>query len=273
MGHFCERIVFSDKLLGAIDNADLAALVASKRCVFVEGKDDRKLLSRFAAKLGSTVFEGQSQVVMIPTKGVDHPEKYVGLDIFESVVGKPIRALVIRDRDGLPDELVEEIRTYVAEQGREVVCLNKTHIENYLILPSVIWRVICEELCRQGVKNKDLPTEAQVEEEIERIVDSLRNETFDSIAVQVDKHYVAYHHKHLDPSAVNRKTRTFVDEKWETLNGKLSIVVGKEALKAIRRRVQEVWNVSFTNIRLVEAMTDSEIAPEIKEIIKRLEEL
>lgn len=259
--------------LGAIDNADLAALIASKRCVFVEGKDDRKLLARFAAKLGSTVFEGRSQVVVIPTEGVDHPEKYVGLDILERVVGKPIRALIIRDRDGLPDELVKEISTYVTQQGREVVCLSKTHLENYLLLPGVIWRVICEELRRLGVEDEDLPVEEQVKEEIEQVVSSLYNETFDSIAVQVDKHCVTYHHKHLDPSAVNQKVRTFLDKEWETLDGKLSIVVGKEALKAIRRRVQELWKVSFSNIRLAEAMAADEIDPEIKAIIARLEAL
>lgn len=259
--------------LGAIDNADLAALVASKRCVFVEGKDDKKLLARFAAKLGSTVFEGQSQVVVIRAEGVDHPEKYVGLDIFEGVIGKPLQALIIRDRDGLPDELVEEIRDYVAQQGQKVVCLSKTHLENYLLLPSVIWHVIREELHERGVKDEDWPTEGQVTEEIERLVDSLHDETFDCIAVQINKHYVSYHNKHLDPSAVNRQTRSFLTKKWETLDGKLSIVVGKEALKAIRRRVQELWKVSFSNIRIVEVMTDDEVAPEIKEIIARLEAL
>jgi hypothetical protein len=99
------------------------------------------------------------------------------------------------------------------------------------------------------------------------------NETFDCIAVQIDKHYVSYHNKHLDPSAVNRQTRSFLTKKWETLDGKLSIVVGKEALKAIRRRVQELWKVSFSNIRIVEVMADDEVAPEIKEIIARLEAL
>jgi len=259
--------------LGAIDNADLAALVASKRCVFVEGKDDKNLLARFAAKLGSTVFEGQSQVVVILAEGVDHPEKYVGLDIFESVIGKPIQALIIRDRDGLPDELVEEIRNYVAEQGREVVCLSKTHLENYLLLPKVIWRVICEELRELGVKHEDLPTEEQVNEEIEKAVDSLRDTTFDRIGIQIDKHYVTYHKRHLDHSTVNQEARVFVDTKWATLDGKLSIVIGKEALKGIRRRVQGLWKASFSNVRLVEAMIADEIDPEIKEIIARLEAL
>jgi predicted ATPase len=259
--------------LGAIDNVDLAALVASKRCAFVEGKSDRRLLARFAAKLGSTVFEGHSQVVAIPLEGVDHPEKYVGLDILESVVGTRIRSLTVRDRDGLPDDMVEEIRDYAAQQEREVICLTRTDIENYLILPGVIWRVVCTELQERSAEVEQLPTQAQVQEEIEQIVDSLYNETFDSIAVQIDKHTVVYHGRHLDPSAINQRTRAFLDEKWTTLEGKLAIVIGKQALKAIRRRFQERWGISFTDNGLIDAMTDDEIAPEISEIITRLEAL
>jgi len=259
--------------LGAIDNADLAALVASRRCVFVEGNTDKKLLARFAARLGSTVFEGHSQVVAILMQGVDHPEKYVGLDILESVIGKPVRALVIRDRDGLPDDLVTEVHRYVAEKERDVLVLEKTHIENYLLMPNVIWRVICDELRERGIGDAGLPTLEQIEEEIQHAMDSLYDETLDAIAVQINKHYHSYHDKHLDPSRLNQMAREFLKEKWPTLEGKLSVVPGKKALRTIRRRIQEKWKVSFTDNRIVEAMTEEEIPPEIKEIVSRLEAL
>jgi len=259
--------------LGAIDNVDLAALVASKRCVFVEGRTDRQRLARFAAKFGSTVFEGQSQVVVIPLRGVDHPEKYVGLDIFESVIGQPIRALIIRDRDGLPDDLVEEIRADVANRGREVIVLNKTHMENYLLQPDVIWRVVCDELRQRNVEEENLPTREQIQSLIEQAVDSLYNETFDSIAGQINKHYIEYHQRHLDTKTSNQRSREFLSARWQTLDGKLGIVLGKKALRVIRREIQEAWKVSFTDNRLIDAMTDDEIDPEIRTIINRLESL
>ena len=257
--------------LGAIDNADLAALTASKRCVFVEGRSDKRTLARFAARLSSTVFEGYTQVVTIPMMGVDHPERYVGLDVFESFVGTPIRALIVRDRDGLPDNLVGEIRGYVAQQNRDVIVLSKTHIENYLLVPNVIWRVICNKLRERGVE--DLPGLEQVESEIEQVVDSLYDETFDSIARQIQKHHCTYHGKHLDPTQLNQQARAFLGDTWKALDEKLSIVLGKEALKSIRRRVQEVWGVTFTDGLLIETMEDDEIASDIKEIITRLEAL
>ena len=257
--------------LGAIDNADLAALIASKRCVFVEGRSDKKTLARFAAKLNSTVFEGHTQVVTIPMMGVDHPERYVGLDVFESFVGTPIRALIVRDRDGLPDNLVDEIRGYVAQQNRDVVVLSKTHIENYLLVPNVIWRSICDKLRQRDAE--ELPGLEQIESEIEQVVDSLRDATFDSIARQIDKHHCTYHDKHLDPIQLNQQARAFLVDTWKTLDEKLSVVLGKAALKAIRQRVQEVWGVTFTDSRLIEAMEDNEVDPDIKEIIARLEEL
>ena len=53
----------------------------------------------------------------------------------------------------------------------------------------------------------------------------------------------------------------------------LRLADGKASLKAIRRRVQDLWGVSFGNARLVEAMTSNEIDPDITNIIKRLEAL
>jgi len=259
--------------LGAIDNADLANLVASRRCVFVEGSLDKTLLPRFAARLSSTVFEGQTQVVLIPMKGVDHPEKYVGLDIFESVVGKPIKAVIIRDRDGLPDDLVQEICDHVSGRGRDVVVLDRTHIENYLLLPKVIWRVICNKLRQKGTKEADLPSSAQIAAGIEKIIDDLYLRTFDSIATQIGKHWATYHSQHLATATLNARAREFLDSRWQTQEQKLAIVLGKQALKSIRRDIQEAWGVSFTNNSLVEAMTEDEIPTMIKQIIGKLETL
>jgi len=257
--------------LGAVDNADLAALTASKRCVFVEGPSDKKMLARYAARINSTTFEGKSHVVAIPMTGIDHPERYVGLDIFEKFVGSPIRAMIIRDRDGLPDELVNEIREYIERQNRKVIVLSKTHIENYLLIPRVIWRVVCDKLHRRN--KDDVPDFDQVESEIEQVVDDLRTDTFDSIARQIDKHFSTYRGKHLDPKACNQRARCFLKKNWNMLDDKLSIVLGKEALKAIRRRIQEEWGITFTDSDLIKAMDEDDIPADIKEIITQLEAL
>lgn len=260
--------------LGSVDNVDLATLIQTKRCAFVEGKDDKTLLSRFAAKTGSTVFEGPSQVVMIPADGVDHPEKYLRLDFLDAVVGTPVKSLIIRDRDGLPDDLVEEIRSDAARQGRSLVVLERTHIENYLLKPAVIWRAVCGELRRRrAAAEADLPGIEEITEAIDETLNELHTETFDNIGVQINKHYVVYRKKHLDPSQINQLARAFLDQKWATLDGKISVVYGKRALAAIRRKFQEKWNVSFGDIRLIEEMSVHEIDQEIKDIIARVEAL
>lgn len=259
--------------LGAIDNVDLAALIASKRCVFVEGSSDRQLLARFAAKMGSTVFEGQSQVVVIPTKGVDHPELDINIGILEEVVEKPLKSVVIRDRDGLPDDLIQQICARADTQHRQIVVLGRTEIENYLLAPCAIWRVILEELRRRGEEGEQLPSQEEVTAQIEQAVDSLQDETLDSISTHINQHSIRYHDKHLDVRTTNTQARAFLQSRWGTLEGKLSIVLGKDALKAIRRGVHEQWGVSFGNIRLVEAMTTEEIHPDITNIIKTLEAL
>lgn len=56
---------------GAITNVDLALLYQTKRCVFVEGSTDTKLLPRIAERLKSGLFVGRDQAVLFEFEGVD----------------------------------------------------------------------------------------------------------------------------------------------------------------------------------------------------------
>lgn len=123
-----------------------------------------------------------------------------------------------------------------------------------------------------------LPTHAipcieDIAEAIDETLSDLYTEISDNIGIQINKHYVVYRKKHLDPSQINRLARVFLDQKWETLEGKISIVYGKQALAAVRRNIQTKWKVSFSDVRLIEEMTVDEIDQEIKDIIARIEDL
>jgi ABC-type lipoprotein export system ATPase subunit len=259
--------------LGAVDNVDLTAMVANRKCVFVEGRDDKRLLTRFATALGSTCLEGDSRVVIIRAEGVDHPEKYVGLDIFEATVGQPIEALIIRDRDALPQDLVQEMREQADKQGRRLWVLGKTHLENYLLVPSAIWRVVRDELRRRDRPEADTLAEEDVAVLVDEAVSTLQESTFDYIGVQIGQHWVAYHKRHLEHNTINDRARQYLGAEWESLEGRLAVVKGDEALAAVRRAVQERWAVSFSKSRLVDAMTAAEIDQEIKDIISAIESL
>lgn len=256
--------------LGSVDNADLAAMVASRRCLFVEGREDKHLLARFAAKVGSTVFEGLSQVVVIVAEGVDNPERYVGLDVLESFLDGPVRALIVRDRDCLPDDLLREVTEYAADNKRPVFVLRRTHIENYLIDATLIHRTLCARAEKGRIES---PGEKSVAGLIDDVLEELREATFDRAGKEVDKHHSVYHGKHLDHMTVNRLARAFVDEKWQDRESRRDVVIGKTALRMIRRRCQEEWGITFSNTMLVEQMTAAEVPAEIKELITLIEAL
>jgi energy-coupling factor transporter ATP-binding protein EcfA2 len=259
--------------MGSIDNVDLAALVASKRCFFVEGKTDKKYFARFAARLGSTVFEGQSQVVSIPTEGVDNPERLISLEILEQVVGAKLSSVIIRDRDGLPEKFVQEIISVAKERKRNVVVLDRTQIENYVLIPSAIARVVREEMEKRGVPSEAMPSDADVVALLEDILDGLKDDTLDNTATHIQQHSAAYQSKHLDPKTLNQMARAYIDEEWKTLGGKIRIVEGKKALRNLRTRIQEDWKVAFTDVRVIEAMTEQEMPEEVGGIVRLLESL
>jgi energy-coupling factor transporter ATP-binding protein EcfA2 len=256
--------------MGAIDNVDLATLIGSKRCFFVEGKSDRRIFARFAAKLGSTVFEGESQVVPISTEGVDNPERVVNLEILEKVIGTRLRCLIVRDRDGLPLDLVNEIRLEAEKHQRNVIVLGRTQIENYVLVPNAIVAVVLSEM---ALRDKASPTSEEIHNEIKLAIDTLKDEAFDNIGIHVQQHHVAYRLKHLDVKATNELAREFLEEQWQTFAGRLAVVEGRKALKTIRSRIQGHWGVSFSDTRVIDAITVEEVPGDIVQIIRILESL
>ena len=119
--------------MGAIDNIDLYSLFTSKRCCFVEGKSDKAVLARVAAKVGSTVFEGDSRVVVIRTGGVDNFAPAAAVRVFSELAGVDLAHFSVRDRDGLPGTQ----RDSLLQKGGDAFSIHRRDcMESYLISPA-----------------------------------------------------------------------------------------------------------------------------------------
>src|SRR5205823_5668814 len=86
--------------VGDIDNVDAFELVRNGRCLFVEGKEEKTVLGRFAATLGLSVFTGEGRVVAVAVGGAIRFEHVEQLKVIEEFLGKTINSLELRDRDG-----------------------------------------------------------------------------------------------------------------------------------------------------------------------------
>ncbi|MBI5860293.1 MAG: AAA family ATPase, partial [Nitrosarchaeum sp.] len=127
--------------LGSVDNIDLAILMKTKRCLFVEGIDDMRFLTNFADKLDKKIFQGQNQVVCIPTQGSDNESYIHDLTVFKKFISDDIKGYSILDRDFKNSELITKIETESIKKGLKTHVWKQHEIENYLLVPSLIERI------------------------------------------------------------------------------------------------------------------------------------
>lgn len=256
--------------VGAIDNVDAYSLILSKRCAFVEGGSDERWLKRFAAKLDSTVFEGDSKVVVIPTSGVTETRHLQQLDLFEQLIGGgAIASLQIIDRDGLPHELLQSA---TASPARPCHVLQRDSIENYLVIPEALTRVINSDLERRGDARR--LTNETMEAIIDACADELRDEMVDRGANSIERFHIA--RRTADrPGAgdMGAQARAHVAAAFASFDGKLSVVQGRRLLAGLRRQIQTEYSVSFSNDRLLEEIAREEVPAEIRHVLDTLEAL
>ena len=115
----------------------------------VEGPTDRELIPRLAAKLGVTLFDSSSRISLLPAPGVDKLSDGSGIRFLEQLLGKLVKRLLLRDRDGLTEDWRRAIE---AKSKREMFVWSRDCIESYLIVASAI-----HEVMREGLGDDKVP--------------------------------------------------------------------------------------------------------------------
>lgn len=251
--------------LGAVDNVDAVALVANRRCLFVEGSSDATILSRFAATLGIRVLGGDDRVVVIPVGGSDRFGHVEQLDVFEQLLDCQIASLELRDRDGATPEHRTEL---VERSSRPLHMLEMDCIESYLIHPAVIARVVQETADERGKETEiDEPTVTAL---ILGLANGMKDPTFDRITQRFADDCNRLGKDRPSTTEMNEAAREMISDEWVSVDDSLRVVSGKRLLGAIRGRIQDEYGVNFGNERLAEAFAAEEIPSELRD---RLDEI
>ncbi len=257
------------KSLGAIDNVDAYTLVKNKRCLFVEGTGDATILGRFAATLGIRALTGDDRVVTMPVGGADRFEHVQQLDVFESMLGEPLRSLEIRDRDGRTQE---HRQVLVDRSQRPLHILELDSIESYLLNPTVIARVIAE-IFEERSKQAEPPSADEIESHLCALSDEMRQEVEDRIAERYTQDRWAIAQERATVVEANAAARAFVEARWYDVKARIAVMPGKVYLSRARRLVQDVYGVNFGNERLAESFLQDEIPGELQSLLQQVSQL
>ena len=257
--------------LGSIDNIDLALLLRYRKCVFVEGKGD-KMLKRFASILGSKVFEGENQVIIFCLDGKGNIDRYGDfVKVLESFLNTGVRNLFIRDRDFMNDEILEEFNDEYVLKKLNVHILDRKEIENYLVVPALLQRVVKTEYEKRHNKQLDFSAE-EVTEMLDKACESARQDLLFSVQDKILK-FLRRRDEKIDTSTAGKRAAQYIESMWTDLDSKLRVCPGEVILSSFTAQCQQKFQVSFSISTLLFMMKPSEISVEIKELVGKLEKL
>jgi hypothetical protein len=227
--------------IGSIHNIQLARLGAARRFLMVEG-DDIAFLKRFQ----NTLFpDSQTPLDTIPHKSIGGWygwERAVGCATFlNDAADEIIKPYCLLDSDYQTPDTIQKRQKSAASHGVQLHIWKRKEIENYLIVPTTILRVI-----QQGIKPlRPAPALEDVERKVDEIAEQLRMDTFNAMATAfLDDDRSA------GVTGANKKADLRLSALWKQNPGKLAAVAGKEVIHKLSEWSNRTYGVSFNAIKL-----------------------
>jgi hypothetical protein len=128
--------------LGSNHNLALVRISSSKKCLFVEGKDV-KILSKLQAILN---IHSQQPIDTLPCISLGGASKlneaFDASKLFHAETQEHISCYCILDRDYFTDEYIDNNMKSAKEVHLNLHVWKKKEIENYLLIPRAIFRIV-----------------------------------------------------------------------------------------------------------------------------------
>lgn len=255
--------------IGSLQNVTLTQLARTRKILFVEGLHDYKILRRFARRLGLLELSAGNSLTAVESGGFSSWEKVTGTAWgFERALGGSLALAAIFDRDFLSDEEVASIIEELRKSLEFAHIHAKKEIENYLLHAPVLQRVLV-----RAAREKQAKIGAAIPE------DAVRQILADITApmkANVQGQYIAkramfFSKARQDQATTTSETIHWFDDRWGSVETRLSIVPGKDVLQKLREVIQQRWQVNLTDIRIIDEFRPDEIADDLRDLLKGLE--
>lgn len=243
--------------LGSEQNLSLIRLGSAKKCIFVEGKDI-KTLSRFHDILHQTSTASLDQLPSVALGGWSRFDEALGAArLFHEETSGGIKVFCILDRDYHLQDEIDELYQKAMDNFLNLHVWEKKEIENYILTPRSVFSLT------------NLP-EDKYEEfclELFEELNKLRSQTLGGFLDQCDCRFRVQGHA---PSTNLKIANAELEKKWGTLEGRISIVNGKDLISLVNKWVKERYKRGISRSKLLSILTPQDIPQEMKDIIDNL---
>jgi hypothetical protein len=187
----------------------------------------------------------------------------------EQALGAPLKIAAIYDRDYYCAEEIAMVHSTLAQNLSLSHVHEQKEIENYLLIPAVLDRAIARAALDRATRTGESVAQLLCSDDLLRtLTEPLRDE--------VQSQYIARRTTYLrstgrDLADITRETLAWFTPRWNDLTARMTIVPGKEVLKALREHLQGVCGLSLTDARIVDAFHKDEVPRDIKQLVNALE--
>jgi hypothetical protein len=246
--------------IGSVHNLEIARLFSHKKFLIVEGdNDDIKILSIFQGLLFKDTLEPFDILPKTFVEGWGGWQRVIGSNRVFTDNKTEIQTYCIFDSDYHTKFEIEERLKEASNIGLNLHIWSKKEIENYLINPKVIHRIILQKGKKVNVSTLDeLITQLNI------LCESFKEEVIDDYATEFqakDKSIVV--------KTANQKARDYINSIWES--EKFSLIPGKKFISSLSGWSSTKYRVNLNAFIISREFRKEEIPKEINRIISIIE--
>jgi energy-coupling factor transporter ATP-binding protein EcfA2 len=256
--------------LGSAQNITLTQLARTRKIVFFEGPNDNKLIRRFARHFNYEEIVSGNKLTSFDSGGFSSWPKIKALSWgLSNTLKAEIPIAVIYDRDYFCDEQIAEIQQDLDSELRFAHFHKRKEIENYLLVPSVLERVL-----EKAIKEREERSQKVIArgDSVHCILDRITEQQKSAVQAQyLAKRSEFLKHNKQDSATIILETSNWFEEKWKNSNKRVEIVPGKKILGLLKDELRKLYSVNLTDINIVDEFRREEIPDDLVYLIARLE--
>jgi energy-coupling factor transporter ATP-binding protein EcfA2 len=248
--------------IGSLQNIYWTKLWSSKKCILIEGKDIDILKHLYSC----LYFDDDDNFDSIPNMQIGGWSGWnyaVGSNKFIKNTGDDrIKMYCLLDRDYHLDEEICQRIDEAKRIGIQLYIWKMKEIENYLIVPSAILRIIMNESKLNKLINIDI-----VKAAIDSIIEKMKDDVSDNFSS-------SFHDKDRRSGITNanKKARDFVNKNWGDEYSRMSLVSGKKVISKISFWSQDNYNVSLSGVKIAKNLSVDELNKDVKYFISTIKQ-
>jgi predicted ATP-dependent endonuclease of OLD family len=250
--------------IGGVHNIHLARLWNAKKFLLVEG-NDIQILKRLQNILYPDSHDPFDIIPHMSIGGWSGWNYVIGSSMFVKSTGTDqIKFYCILDSDYHLENEINHRYQDAVEKNIQLHIWKRKEIENYLLVPEVILRVITSRISKSSIQINI----EKVTTKLEEIYNSseIKNYILDTLANE----YINQD-RSIRPNTANRRARELIDNIWDDSEKRHSIIPGKKVFSILSNQLQNEYGISISSTAIASELKKDELHQEIKKVIRTIE--